>query len=417
MAKGKSVDRKKGLIDAGVEVAVTNGRWPLAHSDANSIPESTVRRHFGSWGQYKIKVRDEYYRQHGTPEWDVVTRKVPAQREHLLSSLGDAVENSLLQLNALTPLKPRIAKSAKDKKDADQHVIISDVHVGEYNDSSLASGLTNGYSIADFYKSADLLEEKVLFERRLHVPQFNVNKLVVNMLGDIVTGETIFQGQQLQIDRPLLEQIFESAHRFASMLRNWSAAYKNLEVYCIAGNHGRLGKKGEAHYRSNMDYVVYRVIGILLRDCPNIRMFISEGPSLIVDHGGGWRFLLHHGDSIPGSGVSKGNYVSLERKQMSVAAIAGMPIHVSLCGHYHRSGNLSAKGDMRMMVNGSFPGGSQYSVEMLNEAQRPSQLSFMLDYGDGVFGVTDMYLAPRLKMGADEDGIYTPHRKTKKTVW
>ena len=128
---------------------------------------------------------------------------------------------------------------------------------------------------------------------------------------------------------------------------------------------------------------------------------------MIVEHGENWRFLLHHGDAIPGGGVSKGNLVSLERRVHSFSQMADCSIHYSLSGHFHRSSSISLAGGGRIIGNGSFPGGSPFSVAVLGDCQIPSQKLLLFSPKRGVHSETDIILGERVTLKADSNRVLT----------
>lgn len=396
---------RESLLVEGIAWVKRNERWPRAQD--SSVSERAAVKLFGSWRSYKEELRAAYLAKHGVPWWDEKRPRLGNYRDQMLHETVEMVESAIKRLPALKPYKPLKTAPTRGKDSAELHLLVSDVHVGEYNDPNLMVGMSEGYDFQKFLDAADRLEERVLFFRNLYGRAWQMKKLVVNLLGDMVTGEQIFLGQALQIDRILTDQVFEAAHRFACMIRNWARHFEEVEVYCMPGNHGRLGKKSELHWRSNMDYVSYRVIGILLRDLEATSVIIAEGPFMIVEHGD-WRFLLHHGDSIPGAGVAKGNLVSLERKVQQFAQMADMPIHFSLSGHQHRSASIAATAGGRIIANGSWPGGSPFSVHVIGDVQLPSQKLFLFHGQNGVIAETDIILGQKVALRADERRMVTP---------
>lgn len=408
---------KSELIAVGVDWVEDNLRWPSAHT--SPVASSTATRVFGSWNTYKEAVRRAFLKKHGeVPDWDRPIGKTTPLREALLTEIADVVDDTIASINALPPYAPKRAAKKSTKKPRgrpnEMHLIISDVHVGERNEPELMANLMGdrGYSFSVFEEASETLSERVQYFHECYSSVFPINKLVINFIGDIVTGESIFIGQQLQIDKIVSDQIFEGAHRFAGIFTYWASMFDTVEVYCISGNHGRVGRKGELHYRTNFDYILYRVTAALCANVKNMRWVIGEGPSLVVEHGHGWNFLLHHGDSIPGAGVTKANYGSLEKKVNHFAAMANIPIHYSLCGHYHRSASIGLAGGGRLIVNGSFPGGSPFSVEVLSDAQVPSQKLLILDPKYGVHSETDIILGQRPQLVKDDLRVYTRNYRT-----
>lgn len=391
------------LLDLGFAFVNEERCWPRV----TDIPSSTaVRRAFGSFSNYKHELIKAYTEKYGTPEWDV-TGPAPKRTKTTLAreAVADTLQDSISRIGAFPPTKP--PKKRTGKLDvAEMHLAISDVHVGSFVDASLASNLSKGYNIDVFRNCADTMEERVIFFKELYDSGFKCEKLVVGLLGDVVDGEAIFLGQALQVDRIITEQVVEAAHRFASMFYNWSKIFREVEVFCVPGNHGRIGKKNELHWRSNLDYMAYLFIQQKLEAQKNVNVFISRSPNMIVRHGI-TNFLYHHGDFVKGGA---GSYVAYERKVQSISAMGDIPIHFSVSGHYHHSSSNSGPNARQYFTNGSWPGTNEFSVNVINTGDTPAQKMWLFAPERGlVHSQTDIYLGERVSLEEDENGIFTSY--------
>jgi len=396
----------ESLIREGIELAKREQRWPVSSDFAS---DGRFRRAFGTWGNYLLALQAAYTDEFGTALWDTKLPESRTKATILRENVVGMYEAAVVKIGAYPPTKPCLPKHKKGKDAAELHMMISDVHVGEFIDPSLASGLAGpeGYNLAVFHKSADIHEERILFFTEMYRNSWNVEKLVINFLGDIVTGENIFQGQALQIDRIMTEQVLIAANRFASMFYNLSQHFKEVEVFCVPGNHGRIGKKGELHWRSNMDYMTYLFVKEKLRDQKNIKVFVSRSPNMIVQHGN-YVWALQHGDLV--AGMSATNFVPVERKARALAAAGNINIHFTAAGHVHRAGATSMANGGKIFINGSYPGATMFSVDTCSDAQLPAQKSWLYDPKHGrIFCEADIYLGRRVQLVADQHRIFTPH--------
>ena len=184
-------------------------------------------------------------------------------------------------VSALPPLVPLPSVFRTDKKE-DPHagmLDISDVHLGEYVDPIITGGLSQ-YSFEVFKKRGERFRKGVLRIAEIHRKVYPVDTLYINFLGDIVTGEAIFPGQAFQIDLPLLTQIFEGAYWFANLLRDFARTFSDIQIRCVAGNHGRGGEKGKSHPRTNWDVAFYRLLQILLAEDNDPSVCFHHEPAL-----------------------------------------------------------------------------------------------------------------------------------------
>jgi hypothetical protein len=396
------VRTKKDLLQIGFEFVDENHAWPRS----TDLPSTTaMKRTFGSFAAYQSALMKAYTEKNGCPEWDTRGPAPPRTKTTFARELmADTFTEAIARVGAFPPTPvPKIKASKKEV--AEMHLVISDVHVGSYVDPALASNLTPGFNIEQFRESADTMEERVLWFKKAY-QGFECKKLVVNFLGDIVDGEGIFLGQALQNDRNVGDQVAEAAHRFASMFYNWAKVFPEVEVYCVPGNHGRIGRKGELAWRSNFDSMSYRFVQQILRGQKNVKVIISQSPNLIVKHGG-TNWLLHHGDFVKGGA---GSYIAYERKVQSIGAMGNIQLDYSVSGHYHHSASNAGPNARRYITNGSWPGTNQFSVDVLNTGNTPAQRMWLFSPSNGfIHSESDIVLGDRVTLTPDKDRVYTDH--------
>jgi hypothetical protein len=79
-------------------------------------------------------------------------------------------------------------------------------------------------------------------------------------------------------------------------------------------------------------------------------------------------------------------------------------IHYNCVGHFHVTGNIS---DI-ILVNGTMVGGSALSINKMASSGIPSQKMFYFDKKYGINRESNLYLADRVDLKADRNGIFTP---------
>jgi len=173
----------------------------------------------------------------------------------------------------------------------------SDSQIGQFVDQKESGGL-GSYNVDIFLARLEFLKVslKKIFEIHLDntpYPVFNIF-----FLGDIIEGSTIFPGQERQTDLHAVKQVMLAVDNIAEFVAWVAALYPwRVKCYCVVGNHGRIGKKGEQSPLNNLDYLVYVYCREKLRDYENVDFNISESWYMVVEKLG-WRFLLVHGDDI-----------------------------------------------------------------------------------------------------------------------
>lgn len=330
------------------------------------------------------------------------------QNRELKASLNKATDISSVILDHCTAeiakmiIKPvKIPQKINSKENLECHLMRSDAQVGQYTDEAWTQGISK-YNAEIYKERVEKLAEKVNIFKEQDKTSLGLNKLVIYHLGDQVEGELIFKGQPHSLDLSGVDQLFYSVEVESNFLLAMASIFNEVQVFMVPGNHGRAAKKGEGHPRTNFDYIFYRTLQITLKNQPNIQLFVSESPSLLVEQGK-FLFLLNHGDNAKGwNGIP---YYGLDRAARRVNDLYGMVINYNLCGHHHTPCNLAD----HIIMNGCLPGGSDLSVNRLLSASRPSQKMFYFHPEFGINRESNLYLAEPVRLRPDINGIFTSY--------
>jgi len=245
---------------------------------------------------------------------------------------------------------------------------VGDWHFGEYVDRADTMG-RNVWNKNVARKQVQDFTAKIL---RLTAIQHRAHKLpVLNvlMLGDMVTGEAIYEGQQFAIDEPVIDQAYQGAHLFAGALNAWSAVYERVDVHTVNGNHGRSGARGRSHPRTNWDEVLYNSIKDTLVTNDRVNVTIHREPIVAVKING-QNIAFAHGKSL--SSGSPMLDTLMQRAANTWPAKLRRQLKTVIFGHYHRTGHMSV-GDVSVYSNGSAMGSTSYSVNGRMHFNPPQQ--------------------------------------------
>jgi len=282
-----------------------------------------------------------------------------------------------------TPKRFDTAVKAKYKVEQ-ANVIFSDWHTGEMLTSEESGGLAE-YNLniqrARIERCVKAQAEIVGIHRAGGVPIKHCN---VHILGDMVTQEKIYRGQHAYIEAYTADQIVFAKNLLAETLLNMLSIYETIDCYCVPGNHGRMGEKGEGPTWNNYDYLLYHWTRDLLQGYPSIRWHIPRSwfyTTTIL----GWRFCGSHGDDI--QMYKRIPFYGIERDVNDMSAmlwnIEEHPPNYWLYGHFHMHEEAELVHGERFM-NGSVVGGSMLSTKGLKRVSRPSQTFFGLSERRGV---------------------------------
>jgi hypothetical protein len=365
----------------------------------------TLERNVGvSWNGLK-----EWAKTGETPKTDeVVFKALSSENKRLSDNLGKTRDINEVIINCCIA---EIAKMRLDSipvpkmitsgEDLEFHIMRSDAQVGQYTDSAWVQGISR-YDKDIYECRVQKLADKINLFKKQDGPSLGLNKAVVYKLGDQVEGEGIFKGQSFALDLAGVEQLFHSAEVEYKFIMFLASIFCIVDIYCVPGNHGRPGRKGDNHPKTNFDYVFYRILQMMLANQPNVHIYVSESPSMLIEQGK-FRFLLNHGDNAKSwNGIP---YYGLDRVARKVHDLYGMIINYNLCGHHHTPCNLAD----RVIMNGCLPGGSDFSVNQLIAASRPSQKVFYFHPEYGINRESNLYLADKVQLEPDEKGIYTSY--------
>lgn len=231
-----------------------------------------------------------------------------------------------------------------------------------------------------------------------------IDTLVINMLGDLLEGATIYRGQAWFADLRLEEQFQGLIFETGAFVRDLALRIPNIRIFAIPGNHGRIGRKGELPALSNAEYLMLFALQLYIQQLTGVRMLIGKS-SILAYELMGRTHLLAHGDKtkrwnqIPFYGFTRDTlrYISMMRLMFQYAHY----------GHHHVRAEWEESG-VEIIVNGALCGPNELSVGSFKSANTASQRLFVVHPEHGLA----WQCAPRFDEPqpptADEDGVFTP---------
>ena len=284
--------------------------------------------------------------------------------------LVDAVERAARDAAVIVgPAKP-VKAPKRDKRKHDHSAILhlTDWQLGKTTDS---------YDSTVCRARVRLAIEKTLKLTEIQRAAYPVNEIVVMLGGDMVEGITVFPGQAFEVDSTAFEQVFDAAQIIESSLLTLLEHYDTVRVFEAAGNHGRIGKKGDNPRRDNWDRVVYRVVRDRMRGQDRLVWAEPTGWYEIVTIGK-YRALLVHGDQIKSFG---GNVPAFGISRKAIAWSSGVtePFDDMYMGHFHQVMQLTMANGGRVFVTPSTESGSEYAREFVGAKGRPGQRLHFVD--------------------------------------
>jgi hypothetical protein len=271
-------------------------------------------------------------------------------------------------------------------------LLFSDLHIGAVADIEETGGLGE-YNYPIFRQRLQSLRDGIRSIANHHRMSHPVRNLVVLSLGDLIENVTIFASQRDAVDKDLPTQVLLALGDLSEFFLGLLDTFEHISVVAVSGNHGRIGRKGEFKHHVNWDYIINQVLKDKFKytGTDRISFEVPKSPFAVVDVEG-FTFLLRHGDGIkswggiPYYGVqrSTGRWIAMQASQ-------GKRFDYMAMGHFHDAANLPFTGGETLM-NGSFVGTSQFSVEVMESLARPVQIFGMVHPRHGLAGRYPIHL-------------------------
>ena len=183
--------------------------------------------------------------------------------------VAEIIQDLVPAFKAVRVPKP---SNRKGKSDTEQIVVapLTDTHVGDFVKADQMIGL-NQYDIDIFNKRLSGWSESVynLVELRRNIAP--VNKLIVPMLGDMISGDIHDELARTNIDH-CMGQMIRGANLIAQAIMFFAPHFQEIEVPCVVGNHGRMTRKPPMKDKfMDWDYMLYQWVATFCRDQKNIK--------------------------------------------------------------------------------------------------------------------------------------------------
>ena len=262
-------------------------------------------------------------------------------------------------------------------------LIISDSQIGSLVNPKETGGL-GSYSTQEFLNRLEFFKEKLarIFDiERTAIPYKRIN---VFFLGDIIEGSTIFRGQLRSIDQNTVQQVMTSVDALTGLISWLSTEFPEVGCYCVVGNHGRIGMKGELSPMDNLDYLVYKWMEERLANHKNVQVNVAETWWMAVERMR-TRFVLVHGDDI--RSWMNIPFYGAERSEGRMQKLLKILFNYYIIGHHHTSAEFG-----NVIMNGNWVGGSEFSLKVIQAGGLPSQKLFSVHRAFGITWSRDVLL-------------------------
>lgn len=299
-----------------------------------------------------------------------------------LYSCFEEVKASFIELPNIEITPP--AKLDTNKISSTLILPLTDIHVGLLWDGK---GGTGQYSPDLFVSRCNTLTEDLLGEIKTLKKSRNLERLIVIFGGDLIDGRTIFNGQERET-LPISYQLTVGPEVISrNLLAPLAKEFPAVDVFCVPGNHGRLGEKGQLDkVEDNLDLIFTYIVKLR---CEKIKHMVwhEEDNWFSFFNLYGKNYLFTHGDGFSFSG----NLTTVLKYQGRLEDTINSQIDVLIAGHHHRPSSTTS-GFSHIILMNNWVGSNEFSLSF-GAGGPPSQKVILADETNPVFAIYEFLLA------------------------
>lgn len=280
----------------------------------------------------------------------------------------ERLTDSVLGVLDSNPYRPQISPippptRSELKKLADPHemmLLLSDMHYPEVVDPAAAFGIQYNADIA--LRRLAKLFRTVRRYKDLRAPAFDIPKLTIASLGDMLSGD-IHDELSVTNEMPMAEAITTLAYATFDLLLELLESFGEIEVVVVPGNHPRTTKKPTTKYKwNNWEYVWGGLLAGLART--QERLTVQTPKDLVYRHKIFNQTIgLTHGDGVKIQSFAGIPWYALDRRRNALQKLLrdlGLEQIDLLCyGHFHQ---LIYDDNVGLIINGTMKGADEFGI-------------------------------------------------------
>lgn len=267
-----------------------------------------------------------------------------ASQDQILTAVKQAISSVKIgKLRVATP------KSVGDKSSMTMELLLSDLHYGKLTDS-----FNGEISRKRMTNLTEVFISEYLGQSRI----FNIDKIILAMLGDMIESYTMHGLESAAAcEMGNSEQIVLCiTSLFEDVIAPLATLGVPIVIPCVPGNHDRTEREKTYNKvgKSNVTWIIYNTLEMLCNACGwnHISFHITEQNYLLLDiyHN---KCLYEHGDHVKSTEKKiLESHIANRSKQL------GCMIDFMRLGHWHE---VTMYEQGRIIINGSLPGQDSFS--------------------------------------------------------
>lgn len=301
------------------------------------------------------------------------TIPVPDSSKELMpdiKSMAKILRQNIFKFNPI----PTYSKKLKEEKVG---LMLSDMHTGMINEIYVPNkGRVITYNEQIRQKELLHLRNSIFQIHYLFQHAYNMRELNIMILGDMITNDRIFEGQEFQIDRPYGLQMWDTARDLVYFINEMKVKFEQINAYCVVGNHGRSSNNyQEEPVENNYEWTLYKIIEKAFAGDSRVKIVVPNTRFYSIDicnH----TYYMHHGDNLRGGGSR--NALEKAAKDLLSTLIPDLPsgFDVYMCGHFHRSEKIDINEKSTVLINGCWIPRDSYGFKVFRQYSKPVQWLF-----------------------------------------
>jgi len=170
--------------------------------------------------------------------------------------------------------------------------VLGDLHFGDLVETDDGTVI---YDMESAREAVRTFGRQALKIREMQSELVDFDDCYLFLLGDIATGEAIYEGQHHDIEAHLGDQVTDAVQALDRLIRTLADAFETVQVRGVLGNHGT--SRAAASRGANTDLIVYRWLDDILRrsGIENVDIDIAEATHHMNTTVRDWTFHIRHG--------------------------------------------------------------------------------------------------------------------------
>ncbi len=236
--------------------------------------------------------------------------------------------------------------------------------------ASKLAGLKEVPVIVRTVKELEKLTKSIFKIHSILRNSYNLKELTINVMGDMITNDRIFQEQVFEIEKCAGLQVWDAINYFSMFFNSLLKIYDKITIVCVVGNHGRsVSNSYNEPVENNFEYFIYKTWEKQFADSKRINVIVPT-TRRYVHSICGWKHLIEHGDLIRGASA---NAIEKQIKDLSLSMGGFDVMHK---GHLHKLKEDEIADKVIVKHNGCWIEKDNYGFNLFKSYSVPKQWFF-----------------------------------------